>query len=283
MSDLRSTQASSRVVGVVYTDLVSYMLPGALLLGGLIVIFGSGATVLSLFTEAGAGLGVLLTLVTTGASWLCGMLLGAIRWMFSLIPGSSSPSFGRLLQSRVSPRTLRRLCLPAPVLAGIRKSIIGDLERLVGATDPNAVQTKIPLPGFSVAQLYNVDEVERERALLDCSWHILRGNLRESSLRLFPYLDRWRDIQTCRQNTTAALMLLSMAYLFRAGANGADGTLLSVGAAAVLFAISLLIYRYVLPGYEFSLMHPVILRYLVGALPIRKQTDQDRSPDAKAD
>jgi hypothetical protein len=42
-------------------------------------------------------------------------------------------------------------------------------------------------------------------------------------------------------------------------------------------------YRYVLPAYVFSLMHPVILRYLVGALPIRMQTDHDRSPDTRAE
>lgn len=269
MADSERKPVASQVMGVVYTDLVCYIIPGFFLLFACIIASEATLTVLQWAATLTGGAGLVVSLSLLALSYSLGLALSLMRWFGVTRAGNAS--FGRLVQGQVPRSVLKRVHLPASVLHEARRRIRSDLQSLgfIDTQTAEALQAQDPTEGARSEQRPDLElpqsPTDTDKLLFDSYWHVMRGDLRESSLNLFPYLDRWRDIESARENLLIAVQVAALIVVAR-GLNRPESNLLPIALGILAFLLAFAVRRWVLPQYSYSLMHPVLLRYLVGDL-----------------
>lgn len=194
---MNDNSVSSKVMGVVYIDLVVYILPGFLLLGGVFLIFGNPNFLFSWLKTAHTMSAVVLLILTAGVSYMIGSVLSLLLWSLNTILESKLDwtSMSALLQKEDSQRFPRRFYqkprLPGAVRLKLRSRIEKDLAELGLVKEVDPANEKVP-----------------SQDLVNFFWHILREISRESNSRLFQYWYRWDAVDHGRQNIIGATLLV---------------------------------------------------------------------------
>lgn len=252
---MNNNSITSKVMGVVYMDLVAYILPGFLLLSGIFLIYGDMNSLLCWLKTAQTMCALAFLIITAGGSYILGSGLSLVLWSInnSLEGRWAWMSMARLLRSKKSQgflqRFYERVGLPSCVRVKLRDRIQEDLGKL-GLLDPSDPANK----------------GEPSEELVTFFWDILREVSRESNSRLFQYWYRWDAVDYGRQNALGAavvlLLLLSVKILV--------GSQNWVALAFVILVMLLAICLYVLcvPLARYWNMRCFLISYLTRGLKV---------------
>jgi hypothetical protein len=245
---------TSNIVGVVYTDLVVYIIPGLFFILGASLIFNLLPKIEKIISKANVVSSIVLIIVLPALSYLMGIILSFFRWYLY----RPQESFGKLLFGDINSRILKYINLPEPVREYAREKISNDLKRL------GWLKNKFN---------NNSSEPPKENmiALFDCFLYLLINKLRESGAILFSYYDRWTDIDALRHNLIISLQILSGLLAVKICILFSFGILLIliVGLVAALIIFLLIVLNlYVLPKSMYMHMRWILLFYLSEQLKI---------------
>jgi len=268
--DGKKESVTSKVVGVVYTDIVCYILPGLLFLIGIGFIFNQKKYISEWIGSISATVGVILVFAIPGICYAVGILFALVRMCLDVlfVNNWKRVSLGNLVYGKVSRIILKQVGLPESVRAEARRRIHSDLKKLgwdrgteeSGHSNDNGEQ--------------EVDGPPKE--LVDCFWLLMIGTLRESNSMLFLYYDRWDDIHVARKNLIFTLVLLSFVW-FVCIVKRSWG-LPTTEWWSIVFPMSVLLilamfYFLWLPLTRFFDMRWLLLSYLSGRLKVTEEKE----------
>ena len=269
MKEESAPAVGSQIAGIVYTDLVVYILPGALLLFGALVALVTSSDVRDGIGKWIQGMEILgavfVVAAAAGMSYVTGILISLVRWyIYDPLQGRFNPiSLGRLIYGDMPPRSRRAAGLPLMMREKARAQIEKDLKRL-GWLDDSSLKT--------LDDARSGDDLEELRAdpgfrLLDCFFSAILESARANHAPIFGYHQRWGDIAALRQNIVIAFQILVLLAAPIAIARDALPAWAIVPAIALVVALGWF-YIYVLPSRRYSGMRYVLISYLTGEIQI---------------
>ncbi|MGR3301906.1 MAG: hypothetical protein ACUZ8I_05320 [Candidatus Scalindua sp.] len=248
---------NSKILGLVYTDLVCYILPGFLLLCGAISFFEKTDDVKNLITGQDSVPALVFVLAVTVISYLGGLLVGFIRWhvygriedCFQII------SLSRLINNKVSFFVRRRVMLSKQALDSIQNKIASDMKKLKWVESTEMLDTE-----------------EEMVHLVDGFWNLIEGTTRDQGGRLALSYERWDDLLTSQKCFVIVIQILAIFWVVTHEEQGL-GTAITITAIIELALIS--VYFFLLPISHYSHMRWLLLSYLAGRINVMETKKEE--------
>ena len=251
MQESKKDAVASKVVGLVYTDIVVYILPGFFLITGIAIIFCFFPKLVDWISKASVSGTIVFALLLPASSYLAGIFISFFRWhLYPYRPYKGN--LGLLLYEDKS--------IPENIKEHIRNKILKDMEQL-----------KILTPKFKNTSSNGAGPAKSEMIqLYDFFWGLMIDSLRESDLRLFATYDRHDDICNLLENIVISLQILSILTAIKLISvySGLLWILITIASSSMLNLLLVYFYNHVLPRTKYKFMIQVLFSYLNGRLKI---------------
>lgn len=253
---------TSRVMGVVYIDIVAYILPGFLLLSGIFLIYGDMNSLLGWLKTAHSMSALVFVILIAGGSYMIGSALSLFLWSInnSLESRWAWTSMARLLRKDTSHGFLQRFYgkvrLPSCVRVKLSERIKEDLTKLGLLEDSDSA---------------NKEEPSEE--LVNFFWGILREISRESNSRLFQYWYRWDAVDFGRQNVLGAVVMLLLLLSVKILVGSRNW--LAFALVILVMLLTICFYVFCIPLARYWNMRCFLISYLTGRLKVLEENSTE--------
>jgi len=252
MQESKKDYVSSKVVGLVYTDIVVYILPGFFLISGIALVFGFSSEIGAWISKVNFSGTIVFALIVPAVSFLTGIFISFFRWnLYPYRPYKGK--LGILLYEDES--------IPENIKKNVRDRILKDLDHL-----------KVLSPKFKNSSNKNeVPEKIEMIQLFDFFWGLMIDALRESGLQLYAVYDRHDDICNLLENIVISIQFLSFiaAIKFILIYSNFLGILITIAIIGLTNILMVYLYIRVLPRTRYKFMSQVLFSYLNGNLKIK--------------
>lgn len=264
MNQRQKKPVVSRVVGVVHTDIVVYILPGFFL--GLCVLIMSNylddffdiISNESFASTIGFIIGIL------AVSYILGLLISFIRWF--VYPYRKS--IGDILFGNLKSRNLKRMQITKSFQDLLIKKINADIEKLGWISEEDNKR------GPEEKNRKSNNQSKYSKKDYNLFGALLLNSLRESGLYIHDYYERWDDLDASRKNMVISIQLILLILCIKIAFFSNFLILIRLficGSLVILVVLLVLSYLFVISELSLRHLRLILLYYLSGRLKILEE------------